>query len=75
MRRVERKELKYSTMNLSVDCLLRSISVREREEGEKGRERERRIIGYRVSGEVRLEAEKDTNTHTHTLTHELRNIL
>lgn len=41
MRRVERKELKYSTMNLSVDCLLRSISVREREEGEKGREREK----------------------------------
>ena len=27
VRSVERKELKYSTINLSVDCLLRSISV------------------------------------------------
>ena len=27
VRRVERKELKYSIMNLSVDCLLRSSSV------------------------------------------------
>ena len=27
MRRVDKNELKYSTMNLSVDCLLRSTSV------------------------------------------------
>ena len=41
MRRVERKELKYSNMNRSVDCLLRSSSVggSGREwEGVRGRE-------------------------------------
>ena len=35
MRSVERKELKYSTINLSVDCLLRSISEEERGEAKR----------------------------------------